>query len=42
MHHISDTVMSLAAIAPLCKEPVTISNVANIRIKVSEIGVGWG
>jgi 3-phosphoshikimate 1-carboxyvinyltransferase len=33
MHHYSDTVMSLAAIAPLCSEPVTIINVANIRIK---------
>nr|MBA3710136.1 3-phosphoshikimate 1-carboxyvinyltransferase [Planctomycetota bacterium] len=33
MHHISDTVMSLAAIAPLCAAPVTIRNVANIRIK---------
>ncbi len=33
MHHISDTVMSLAAIAPLCASPVTIRNIANIRIK---------
>jgi 3-phosphoshikimate 1-carboxyvinyltransferase len=33
MHHISDTVMSLAAIAPLAEGPTTIRNVANIRIK---------
>ena len=33
MFHISDTVMTLAAIAPLCDSPVTIKNVANIRIK---------
>jgi len=33
MHHISDTVMSLAAIAPLATGPTTIRNVANIRIK---------
>ena len=33
MFHISDTVMTLAAIAPLCDSPVTITNVANIRIK---------
>ena len=33
MHHISDTVMTLAAIAPLCDSPTTIRNVANIRIK---------
>jgi 3-phosphoshikimate 1-carboxyvinyltransferase len=33
MHHISDCVMSLAAIAPLCDRPTTIRNVANIRIK---------
>jgi len=33
MHHISDTVMSLAAIAPLAVGPTTIRNVANIRIK---------
>jgi len=33
MHHISDTVMSLAAIAPLADGPTTIRNVANIRIK---------
>ncbi len=36
MHHISDTVMTLAAIAPLCKEPVTIKNIANIRIKETD------
>uniref|UniRef100_A0A7S2RH55 3-phosphoshikimate 1-carboxyvinyltransferase n=1 Tax=Mucochytrium quahogii TaxID=96639 RepID=A0A7S2RH55_9STRA len=36
MHHISDTVMSLAAIAPLCNSPVTITNVANIRIKETD------
>ena len=33
MHHFSDTVMSVVAIAPLCAAPVTITNVANIRIK---------
>lgn len=33
MHHISDTVMSLAAIAPLAQGSTTIRNVANIRIK---------
>jgi 3-phosphoshikimate 1-carboxyvinyltransferase len=33
MHHISDTVMSLAAIAPLADSPTTIRNIANIRIK---------
>ncbi|MBA2479443.1 MAG: 3-phosphoshikimate 1-carboxyvinyltransferase [Planctomycetes bacterium] len=46
MFHISDTVMSLAAIAPLCAAPVTIRNIGNIRIKecdrlaamVSELG----
>ena len=36
MHHISDTVMSLAAIAPLCTGSVTIRNVANIRIKETD------
>lgn len=36
MHHISDTVMSLAAIAPLCKGEVKITNVANIRIKETD------
>jgi len=33
MHHISDTVMTLAAIAPLAEGPTTIRNVANIRLK---------
>jgi len=33
LHHCSDTVMSLAAIAPLADGPTTIRNVANIRIK---------
>jgi 3-phosphoshikimate 1-carboxyvinyltransferase len=36
MHHISDTVMTLAAIAPLCAGPTTITNVANIRIKETD------
>jgi len=36
MHHISDTVMSLAAIAPLFAGPTTIRNVANIRIKETD------
>jgi 3-phosphoshikimate 1-carboxyvinyltransferase len=36
MHYISDTVMSLAAIAPLCDGPTTIRNVANIRIKETD------
>jgi 3-phosphoshikimate 1-carboxyvinyltransferase len=36
MHHISDTVMTLAAIAPLCAGPTTIRNVANIRIKETD------
>ena len=36
MHHISDTVMTLAAIAPLCSSPTTIRNVANIRIKETD------
>jgi 3-phosphoshikimate 1-carboxyvinyltransferase len=36
MHHISDTVMTLAAIAPLCEGPVRIRNVANIRIKETD------
>ncbi|MDA3963215.1 MAG: 3-phosphoshikimate 1-carboxyvinyltransferase [Planctomycetota bacterium] len=36
MHHISDTVMSLAAIAPLATSPTTIRNVANIRIKETD------
>ena len=36
MHHISDTVMTLAALAPLCAGPVRIRNVANIRIKETD------
>lgn len=36
MHHISDTVMTLAAIAPLSSGPTTIRNVANIRIKETD------
>ncbi|MBA3698799.1 MAG: 3-phosphoshikimate 1-carboxyvinyltransferase [Planctomycetes bacterium] len=36
MHHISDTVMTLAAIAPLMIGPTTIRNVANIRIKETD------
>lgn len=36
MHHISDTVMTLAAIAPLCAGSTTIRNVANIRIKETD------
>jgi 3-phosphoshikimate 1-carboxyvinyltransferase len=36
LHHISDTVMTLAAIAPLCDGPTTIRNVANIRIKETD------
>ncbi|WP_437602873.1 3-phosphoshikimate 1-carboxyvinyltransferase [Sorangium sp. So ce590] len=36
MHHISDTVMTLAAIAPLFEGPTTIRNVANIRIKETD------
>jgi len=36
MHNISDTVMTLAAIAPLCDGPTTIRNVANIRIKETD------
>jgi 3-phosphoshikimate 1-carboxyvinyltransferase len=36
MHHISDTVMTLAAIAPACSGPTTIRNVANIRIKETD------
>ena len=36
MHHISDTVMTLAAIAPLCAGPTTIRNIANIRIKETD------
>ena len=36
MHHISDTVMTLAAIAPLAQGPTMIRNVANIRIKETD------
>jgi 3-phosphoshikimate 1-carboxyvinyltransferase len=36
MHDISDTVMSLAAIAPLASSPTRITNVANIRIKETD------
>jgi 3-phosphoshikimate 1-carboxyvinyltransferase len=36
MHDISDTVMSLAAIAPLAGGPTRITNVANIRIKETD------
>lgn len=36
MHHISDTVMTLAAIAPLCEGTTRITNVYNIRIKETD------
>ena len=36
MHHISDTVMTLAAIAPLATGTTRIRNVANIRIKETD------
>ena len=36
MHHISDTVMTLAAIAPVLHGETRISNVANIRIKETD------
>ncbi len=36
MHHISDTVMTLAAIAPLASGATRIRNVANIRIKETD------
>ena len=36
MHHISDTVMSLAAIAPLASGPTTIRNIANIKVKETD------
>ncbi len=36
MHHISDTVMTLAALAPLCTGPTRIRNIANIRIKETD------
>lgn len=36
MHHISDTAMTLAALAPLCQGRTRIFNVANIRIKETD------
>jgi 3-phosphoshikimate 1-carboxyvinyltransferase len=36
MHDISDTVMTLAALAPLLDGPTTIRNVANIRLKETD------
>ncbi|NLE85119.1 MAG: 3-phosphoshikimate 1-carboxyvinyltransferase [Myxococcales bacterium] len=36
MHHISDTVMTLAALAPLCDGVTHIRNVANIRLKETD------
>ncbi len=36
MHDISDTVMTLAALAPLLEGPTTIRNVANIRLKETD------
>ena len=36
MHHVSDTVMTLAAIAVTASGPTTIRNVANIRIKETD------
>jgi len=36
MNAISDTVMTLAAIAPFASGPVTIRNVAHIRVKETE------
>jgi 3-phosphoshikimate 1-carboxyvinyltransferase len=36
MHHISDTVMTLAALAPVADGATTIRNVANIRIKETD------
>lgn len=36
MFHISDTVMTLAALAPLAEGPTSIRNVANIRIKETD------
>jgi 3-phosphoshikimate 1-carboxyvinyltransferase len=36
MFNISDTVMTLAALAPLASGPTTITNVANIRIKETD------
>lgn len=36
MHDISDTAMTLAALAPLAKGPTRIRNIANIRIKETD------
>lgn len=36
MFNISDTVMTLAAISPLCDGPTKITNIANIRIKETD------
>lgn len=36
MKHFSDTVMTLAAIAPLCEGPTKIRNIANIRLKETD------
>ncbi len=36
LHHLSDTVMTLAAIAPLASGPTTITNIANIRLKETD------
>ncbi len=36
MHHISDTVMTLAALAPLCEGTTLIRNVYNIRLKETD------
>jgi len=36
MHDISDTVMTLAAIAPVASGPTRIRNIANIRIKETD------
>ena len=36
MFHISDTVLTLAALAPLADGPTTIRNIANIRIKETD------
>jgi 3-phosphoshikimate 1-carboxyvinyltransferase len=36
MRHISDTVMTLAALAPLCSGPVVIRDIGNIRLKETD------
>ncbi len=36
LFHMSDLAPTLAAIAPLCQSPVTIKNVANIRLKETD------